>query len=142
MESPFPHIEGFKCSISITPVNLRTVFKWSHIQSEVQPTKLLRMPSLKIKMFEPIVKTSKRDLISYNIKILEPDITEVKMGSQVFYGYPLEHSGEVQAVLTKSEFKYTDKFNPIDFSFNSDMDKRMSIESLKNNKYEMFNYIL
>lgn len=100
------------------------------------------MPSLKIKTFEPIIKSSKRDTINFNMKILQPDITEVKMGSQVFYGYPLEHSGEVQAVLTKSDFKFTDKFRPSDYSFNSDMDKTLSIESIKRDKFGMFKYIL
>ena len=125
-------------------INLRTEFKWAHIHSNRLKTKLYRMPSLTIKQVEAIVKETKRGNRSYNLRVMEPDAAEIKMGEQVFYGYPLEHSGEVEAILTRGEFKFVDKFDPINYGSNDrDLEKALSVTNLKQgSKKNAFQFIL
>ena len=101
------------------------------------------MPSLNIKNTEATVMASKRGNVTFMLKVMEPDIEDVKMGEQVFYGYPLEHSGEVQALLTPKSFKCTEKFDPYNYSSTSEMDRNLNMDSLnKGSKKDLFKYLV
>lgn len=78
------------------------------------------MPSLKVKSFFSSEEKDKRGKKYYVLELKADKEAKFKVGEEVFYGYPLEKSGKVEAVLSKEEFNYSN--NEFD-SYNYDIDR-------------------
>lgn len=59
------------------------------------------MPSLSMRKFKSKAVKQKYS-VQYNITIENEEKKDLKLGECVFYGYPNEHSGRVQAILSKT----------------------------------------
>lgn len=90
-------------------VSLLQQFKWKSVNF-ITPgdEKLLKMPSLSMRPFEfkPVVvnRRDNRAEVRFGVKLTEPANQAYKLGETIFYGYPIEHSGRIEAILTKKDF--------------------------------------
>lgn len=102
-------LEVFNCINMIV-----NILKPPHTESA-----LLKMPSLRCKEFlvsESINRRNKSYVVTLNNKESEEEKQKsIKLGSEVFYGYPLEHSGQVEAILTFTSFEYTKDFDGLSY---------------------------
>jgi hypothetical protein len=93
----------------IKEVSLLQQFKWKSVNFIAPGDEtLLKMPSLSMRPFEfkPVVvnRRDNRVDIRFGVKLTESESQNYKLGEAVFYGYPIEHSGRVEAILTKKDF--------------------------------------
>lgn len=58
------------------------------------------MPSLKTKNFFSTQLTDKRGKKYFVVEMKNDQDTKFRVGEEVFYGYPLEKSGKIQAILS------------------------------------------
>jgi hypothetical protein len=85
---------------------LRERIKWGKNNPQIKPTEkhLVKMPSLKTKSFFSTELKDKRDKKYFVVEMKSEQNTKFRVGEEVFYGYPLEKSGKIQAVLSPEEF--------------------------------------
>jgi hypothetical protein len=115
VKSPFPSIASFQSRTTVREVDLRKELEWRsrhNIEAISEgEEKLLKMPSLYMREFKlkPIVRES---IVRFEVELQQEAAKEYfKLGEPVFYGYPTEHSGRIEAILTKSKFVFADSEN-------------------------------
>lgn len=67
------------------------------------------MPTLKIRNFFSNQERDKRGKKYYVLELKTDQEVEYKVGEEVFFGYPLEKSGKIQAFLTREKFIFSNK---------------------------------
>lgn len=123
-------------------MDLTTKFKWStqglvsHINKGDEA--LLKMPTLYMKPFKS-GKYKERKQTFYTITLQNDEKLEVKLGEGIFYGYPSEHSGRIEGILTRAEMRYLMDFDPENYHHyirnNEDM---YDLDVIKKNKNAFF----
>ena len=71
------------------------------------------MPSLSAKNVKFIKRADKRGRIYFEVIAQENEETNksLKMGNTVFYGFPLEYSGKIEAVISKEKLVHLENFD-------------------------------
>ena len=105
IQSEFSLIPSVRCLIRENYVNLREEVKFRRPATKnFMDPKLYKMPSLTIRPFNSnvIVSRSKK---SFVVRVIAAEEEErIKLSSEVFYGYPLEHSGQIEGILSYNSF--------------------------------------
>jgi hypothetical protein len=65
------------------------------------------MPTLKMRPYEVTALREKEKGLELKLMLKEFEDEKFKIGEQIYYGYPLEHSGRIEGILTKGNFLYT-----------------------------------
>lgn len=73
------------------------------------------MPTLNMKDHQVILEDDKRST-RYLLEITEPEDKTLKLGNHIYYGFPLEHSGRIEAILTRDSLQYSPDFRPENYA--------------------------
>lgn len=99
--------------------------------------KVLLMPTLDMKEHIASVEDDKRAL-RFLLEITEPEDKTIKLGNHIYYGYPLEHSGRVEALLTREGFQYSPDFNPLNYYLDSISKDYGELTEIQRRRKELF----
>ena len=98
--------------------------------------KLLKMPSLKMRQFD--VAAEKMDKKTTIKLMLNQQEGKFKLGETIFYGYPLQHSGRIEAILTKTNLVYSNSFDFYNYDFMYNKFSEKDFEGLLKRPKEVF----
>ena len=145
VDSPFATITPFISKTAIRDVDLNTEFDWKSRRVPLPVNqgeeKLLKMPTLHMRKFASRMQIGGRDT-HLEIQVEhEPAHNEFKTGQMVYYGYPVEHSGRVQAYITSKHFHAINDFKIEDYKWLLGEVKVRDTHDIRSRPGELFQYI-
>lgn len=99
--------------------------------------KVLLMPTLEMKEHQACLEDDKRS-IRFLLEITEPEDKTIKLGNHIYYGFPLEHSGRIEALLTREGFQYSPDFNPLNYYLDDFSKDYSEATELQRRRKELF----
>lgn len=131
-------ISSFNCNIKVQEIELLHESKWMHNgQKSKYGEKVLLMPTLDMKDHQAILEDDKRSL-KFLLEITEPEDKTIKLGNHVYYGFPLEHSGRVEALLSREGLFYSPDFSPLNYYLDSISKDYTEVAELQRRRKELF----
>lgn len=72
-----------------------------------QSQNLMKMPTLNMRPYQLGALETKGKDRGFELKLtLKESDYKFKLGESIYYGYPLEHSGRIEGILTKNKFNF------------------------------------
>jgi hypothetical protein len=90
-----------------------------------------------MKLHQASVDDDKRAL-KFLLEITEPEDKSIKLGNHIYYGFPLEHSGRIEAILTRESFLFSPDFSPLNYRLDDFSRDYQEINEVQKRKKELF----